>query len=117
MNIGIIGNTYTGMVDMPTDEHRWLKATGNLIIRPEIEEIEEAFHRVKPTQLQDMYKQFREMYDVDKTVTDEDLTISAQLAIAYEEIILKHNIHAFGYYWWEKRNNHPATSTIEPSGI
>ncbi|MBA7575171.1 hypothetical protein ES708_16992 [subsurface metagenome] len=27
MNIGIIGNTYTGMVDMPTDEHRWLKAT------------------------------------------------------------------------------------------
>ena len=103
MNIGIIGNTYTGMVDMPTDEHRWLKATGNLIIRPEIEEIEEAFHRVKPAQLQDMYKQFREMYDVDKTVTDEDLTISAQLAIAYEEIILKHNIHAFGYYWWGEK--------------
>lgn len=103
MNIGIIGNTYTGMVDMPTDEHRWLKATGNLIIRPEIEEIEEAFHRVKPRQLQDMYKQFREMYDVDETVTDEHMTMSAQLAIAYEEIILKHDIHAFGYYWWGEK--------------
>jgi hypothetical protein len=44
---------------MPADEHRWLKATGNLIIRPEVEEIEEAFHRVKPGQLQDMCKQFR----------------------------------------------------------
>ena len=39
MNIGIIGETYTGMVDMPMDEHRWLHATGNLIIRPEVEEI------------------------------------------------------------------------------
>ena len=103
MNIGIIGNTYTGMVDMPTDEHRWLKATGSLIIRPEIEEIEEAFHRVKPQQLQDMYQQFRLMYDVDQTVTDEHMTMSAQLAIAYEEIILKHNIHAFGYYWWGEK--------------
>ena len=103
MNIGIIGNTYTGMVDMPTDEHRWLKATGNLIIRPEIEEIEEAFHRVKPLQLLNMYQQFREMYDVDETVTDEHMKLSAQLAIAYEEIILKHDIHAFGYYWWGEK--------------
>jgi L-arabinose isomerase len=103
MNIGIIGNTYTGMVDMPTDEHRWLKATGNLIIRPEIEEIEEAFQRVNPRQLQDMYHQFRRMYDVDETVTDEHMKISAQLAIAYEEIILKHDIHAFGYYWWGEK--------------
>ena len=103
MNIGIIGNTYTGMVDMPTDEHRWLKATCNLIIRPEVEEIEEAFNRVKPRQLQDMYQQFRQMYDVDQTVTDEHMTMSAQLAIAYEEIILKHDIHAFGYYWWGEK--------------
>jgi L-arabinose isomerase len=103
MNIGIIGDTYTGMVDMPTDEHRWLKATGNLIIRPEVEEIEEAFHRVKPPQLRDMFQQFRQMYDVDEQVTDEHMMISAQLAIAYEEIILKHDIHAFGYYWWGEK--------------
>ena len=35
MDVGIVGNTYTGMVDMPTDEHRWLKATGKMIVRPE----------------------------------------------------------------------------------
>jgi L-arabinose isomerase len=88
---------------MPTDEHRWLKATGSLIIRPEVEEIEEAFHRVKPRQLQDMFQQFRQMYDVDEKVTNEHMMISAQLAIAYEEIILKHDIHAFGYYWWGEK--------------
>jgi len=103
MNIGIIGDTYTGMVDMPTDEHRWLRATGNLIIRPEVEEIEEAFHRVKPQQLQEMYQQLRQMYDVDETVSDEHMKISAQLAIAYEEVIQKHNIYAFGYYWWGEK--------------
>ena len=29
--------------------------------------------------------------------------MSEQLAIAYEEIILKHDIHAFGYYWWGEK--------------
>lgn len=103
LNIGLIGATYTGMVDMPIDEHRWLRTTGNLIVRPEVEEIEEAFHRASPDQLQDMYLQFREMYDVDMSVTEEDMKISAQLAIAYEEVIVKHNIHAFGYYWWGEK--------------
>ncbi|RLG23403.1 hypothetical protein DRN85_09410 [Methanosarcinales archaeon] len=103
MNMGIIGNTYTGMVDMPTDEHRWLRASGQLFVRPEVEEIEEAYHRVTKNQLQDMYQQFRQMYDVDKTVTDEHMTFSAQLAVAYEEVITKHDIYAFGYYWWGEK--------------
>ena len=103
MNVGIIGNTYTGMVDMPTDEHRWLRATGNLLVRPEVEEIEEAYNRVVDKQLHGMYRQFREMYDVDETVTDEHMKFSAQTAIAYEEVILKHDIFAFGYYWWGEK--------------
>ena len=104
MNIGIIGETYPGMVDMPTDEHRWLRTTGNLIIRPEVEEIEEAFHGVTEEQLRDMYQQFRQMYDVDETVTDEHMKFSAQLAIAYEEVIMKHDIYAFGYFWWGEKD-------------
>ncbi|MHC4083720.1 MAG: L-arabinose isomerase family protein [Planctomycetota bacterium] len=103
MNMGIIGETYTGMVDMPADEHRWLRATGNLFVRPEVEEIEEAYHRVTQERLQDMYQQFRRMYDVDETVTDEHMKFSAQLAVAYEEVILKHGIYAFGYYWWGEK--------------
>ena len=103
MNMGIIGNTYTGMVDMPTDEHRWLRASGRLFARPEVEEIEEAYHRVTKKQLEDMYKQFREMYDIDETVTDEHMKFSAQVAVAYEEVILKHDIYAFGYYWWGEK--------------
>jgi L-arabinose isomerase len=104
MDVGIIGETYTGMVDMPTDEHRWLRAAGRLFARPEVEEIEEAYHRVSPAQLQDMYRQFREMFDVDETVTDEHMQFSARLAVAYEEVILKHDIHAFGYYWWGEKD-------------
>ena len=103
MNMGIIGSTYTGMVDMPTDEHRWLRASGKLFARPEVEEIEEAYHRVTKEQLEDMYQQFRKMYNVDETVTDEHMKFSAQLAVAYEEIILKHDIYAFGYYWWGEK--------------
>ena len=103
MNMAIIGDTYTGMVDMPTDEHRWLRATGNLIIRPEVEEIEEAYHRVTAEQLNDMYRQLRELYEVDASVTDEHMKVSAQLAVAYEEVITRHNIDAFGYYWWGQK--------------
>jgi len=112
LNFGLIGETYRlskegssmGMTDMPIDEHRLLRATGKLLIHPEVEEIEEAYHRVTEEQLEDMYRQFREMYDVDETVTNEHMKESAKIAIAFDEIIRKkYNIHAFGYYWWGEK--------------
>ena len=103
LNFGVLGNTYTNMTDMPTDEHRVLKATGRLLKRPEVEEIEEAYRRVSESQTKDMVRQFREMYEVDATVTDEHLRFSAQVAVAYDEAIRKHDISAFGYYWWGEK--------------
>jgi L-arabinose isomerase len=104
LNIGLIGEIYTNMSDMPIDEHRLLRATGKLLVRPEVEEIEEACQRVTPEQLQEMYREFREMYDVDETVTDEHMRTSAQVAVAYDEIIRKkYGIDAFGYYWWGEK--------------
>lgn len=100
----VIGNTYTNMTDMPTDEHRVLKATGQLLCRPEVEEIEEAYKRVTDVQTRDMLKELRAFYDVDATVTDDDMMESAKIAVAFDEIIHKYSIDAFGYYWWgEKR--------------
>ena len=103
LNMGLIGQTYTNMTDMATDEHRLLRATGRLLARPEVEEIEEANGRVTPEQLEDMYGQFRAMYDVNPTVTNEHMKESARLAVAYDEVIHKHDIHAFGYYWWGEK--------------
>jgi L-arabinose isomerase len=100
MNVGLIGETYTNMVDMPIDEHRLLQTTGKLLIHPEVGEIEEACHRVTKDQLDDMYRELRRMYDVDETVTNDHMKLSAQLAVAYEEVIRKYDIYAFGYYWW-----------------
>jgi L-arabinose isomerase len=103
MNVGLIGQVYTGMADMPIDEHRLLRATGRLLARPEVEEIENAYLRVTEAQLEDMYQQFRAMYDVDATVTNEHLRFSAQAAVAFDEVIGKHDISCFGFYWWGER--------------
>ena len=104
LNFAVIGETYTNMTDMPIDEHRLLRATGKLLIRPEVEEIEEAFKRVKKEQLENMYIQFREFYDVDETVTNEHMKISAQIALAFDEVVSrKYDISAFGYYWWGEK--------------
>lgn len=100
---GVIGNTYTHMTDMPTDEHRVLKATGQLLARPEVEEIEEAWKRVTPAQIEDMFNQFRDFYDVDETVKDEHMYESARIAVAFDEVIRKHRIDAFGFYWWGEK--------------
>jgi L-arabinose isomerase len=91
------------MADMPIDEHRLLRATGRMLVRPEVEEIENAYHRVSEAQLEDMYGQFRDMYDVDATVTDEHLRFAAQTAVAFDEVITRHDIYAFGFYWWGAR--------------
>ncbi|NLF29076.1 MAG: hypothetical protein GX592_14375 [Clostridiales bacterium] len=100
---GVIGNTYTNMTDMPTDEHRVLRATGQLLARPEVEEIEEAWKRVTDAQVEDMYRQFREFYDVDETVTDAHMYESAKIAVAFDEVIRRHGIDAFGFYWWGEK--------------
>ncbi len=105
LRFGVIGNTYTGMTDMPVDEHRLLRATGQLMVRPEVEEIEDAYNAVTSAQLDNMYRQFREMYDVDATVTNEHLKFSAQVAVAYDQVICKHDISAFGYYWWGQKEH------------
>ena len=103
LNIGLIGQIYTNMADMPVDENRLVRTTGKLLVRPEVEEIEEAYNRVTDRQLDDMYAQLRSMYDVDRTVTDEHMRFSAQLAVAFDEVITKHDISAFGYYWWGEK--------------
>ena len=33
-------------------------------------------------------------------MTDEHLDFSARAAIAYHEVIHRHELYAFGYYWW-----------------
>jgi len=104
MAVGLIGNTYTNMVDMPIDEHRFLRATGHLLVRPEIEEIKDEFQSVTALELKDMLEEFRTMNDVDETVTDEHLTFSAQAAVAYDKVIHHYDIQAFGYYWWGKND-------------
>jgi L-arabinose isomerase len=105
MRFGVIGNTYTNMTDMPTDEHRILAATGSLLVRPEIEAIQNAYLCVNDNEIEEMFKQFREMYDVDGTVTNDHLRESAKIAIAFEQVIKQHNINAFGYYWWGVTEN------------
>ncbi len=101
MNVALVGHVYPGMTDMPIDEHRLIRSTGRMLLRPEVEEFRNAFERVTPSQLEDMYAQFRNLYEVDDTVTDEHMRFSAKAAVAYDEIIARrHDISAFGYYWW-----------------
>lgn len=104
MNIGLIGGGYTHMTDMPVDESRILKATGKMLKKPEVEEIENAFNGVAEKQVEDMCGQFRDLYEVDKTVTNEHMYFSAKTAVAYEEVITRHDISAFGYYWWGEKD-------------
>jgi len=103
MNIGLIGEVYTHMTDMPIDESRLLRVTGKMLKRPEVEELENAYLEVTDRELKEMIEQLRELYDVDTTVTDEHMDFSARAAVAYDTIIKRHDIHAFGYYWWGER--------------
>ena len=103
LNVGLIGQVYPGMTDMPIDEHRLLRVTGRMLARPEVEEFEAAYYRVTDDRLEEMYTELRRVYAVDATVTNEHMRFSAQLAVAYDEVIRRHDIDAFGYYWWGEK--------------
>ncbi|MCL2111218.1 MAG: hypothetical protein FWH32_02985 [Clostridiales bacterium] len=104
LNFAIIGNTYTNMTDMPTDDHRLLKAMGRVFLRPEVEEFEEEYKRVTNEEIQGMFKEFRELYDVDETVTDEHMFESAKIAVVFDKIIKRYDISGYGYYWWGEKD-------------
>ncbi len=104
MNMGLIGHVYPGMSDMPIDEARLLRATGRMLVRPEIEEFENAFQQVTEDQVEEMLTQFHTMYEVERSVTREHMRFSAQVAVAFDAIIHKYDIAAFGYYWWGERD-------------
>ena len=99
----LIGQTYTNMVDMPVDEHRIPKSTGRMLARPEVEEIEEAFRRASPEQTQAILREWRVEFDVDETARAEEMSFSARVAVAFDEVIRRHDVHAFGYFWWGKK--------------
>ncbi len=103
IHIGLIGQIYTGMTDMSIDEQRLLRTTGHLLVRPEVEEIIDAYQKVTDKQLEDMYAQFRQLYEVDRTVSNEHMRVSAQIAVAFDTIIKRHDIDCFGFYWWGKK--------------
>ncbi len=105
MNVGLIGQGYTGMTDMPIDEHRLLRATGKLLVRPEIEEVEEAYRRVDDESVRRMIEEIRSVFEVAEDVTNEHLRFSSEAALAYEEVITRHDISAFGYYWWGEKEH------------
>ena len=85
---------------MPIDEVRLLRATGRMLVWPEIEEIRNAFQEVTEDQLEEMLTQFHAMYEVDWTVTSEHMHFSAKAAVAYDTVIRRNDISAFGYFWW-----------------
>ena len=103
------------MSDMPTDEARLLRATGRMLVRPEIEEIENAFLQVTEDQLEEMLTQFQSMYEVDPTITKEHMRFSAKVAVAYETVIRRYDISAFGYFWWGE--NELTTQLRAQSGL
>ena len=103
LNMGLIGQVYPGMTDMPIDESRLLRATGRMLVRPEVEEFENAFHAVTEDQLEEMLTHFETTYAVDATVTRAHMRFSAKVAVAYDAVIRRHDISAFGYYWWGER--------------
>jgi len=105
LNFGVIGKTYDNMTDMPIDEHRLLRATGKLLKRPEVEEIENAYARVTKQQLEEMFCQCRAMYDVDESVTNEHLRFSAQVAVAFDDVIKRHDIDGFGITGGARRSS------------
>ena len=105
LNFGVIGQTYTGMTDMPIDEHRLLRATGRMLVRPEVEAIDNAFAQVTDAELEETFAYFREVFEVDSTVTNDHMHFSAQVSVAFDKVIRKHDISAFGYYWWGERDH------------
>ncbi len=100
LKVGFIGHIYPGMIDMPVDELKVLRTFGSLLEHIEVEEIVESFDKVSETRIKETVADLKQMFKIDKTIGQESLEFSIRIFAAFDEIIGKHNVDAFAFYWW-----------------
>ena len=104
---GYLGHTYEGMYDMHTDPTAFTAAFGSHVKMLEMCELMTLTESVKEDEIAKKIDKIKNIFEIcdpsidplTEPVRDEDIALSARIAVALDKLIEKHRLTALAYYY------------------
>lgn len=96
--LGVMGNYYSGMLDIYSDLTRQCAYFGGHIEVVEVDELSALRTEVTRTELQEMLGTFGETFDVQPDCEEVELERAARTAVALNQLVSKHDLGSLAYY-------------------
>jgi L-arabinose isomerase len=96
--LGIMGNYYSGMLDIYSNLTLQCGIFGGHIEVVEVDELSGLRKQVTEIEIQDKLKHFFDIFDIDKACSKYELERAACTSIALDMLVQKHNLGSMAYY-------------------
>ena len=96
--MGVMGNYYSGMLDIYSDLTRQNTTFGGHIEIIEVDELSALCQNVTDTELKTMVLEFEDTFDVQSDCSEMELRRAARTAVALNQLVEKYDIGSMAYY-------------------
>jgi L-arabinose isomerase len=97
--LGLMGHTYSGMLDIMTDETLVSVAFGTHIEVLEVDELSALAAQVAPGDTARRVDDFRQIFDVQPDCPEPELERAARTSVALDSLAERHDLGALAYYY------------------
>ena len=96
--LGVMGNYYSGMLDIYSNLTLQCAAFGGHVEVIEVDELSDLKQEVNDVELQAMLSEFSLTFDIQSDCSSEELSRAAKTAVALNKLVEKHNLGSMAYY-------------------
>ena len=96
--LGVMGNYYSGMLDIYSNLTLQCAAFGGHVEVIEVDELSDLKQEVNDVELQAMLREFSLTFDIQSDCSSEELSRAAKTAVALNKLVEKHNLGSMAYY-------------------
>ncbi len=97
--LGLLGHYYNGMLDIYTDLTAQLACFGGHMEILEVEELAAIRRAISQAALDAKLAEFRDAFDIQPDVSEDELHRAARTAAALDELVEKHRLGSMAYYY------------------
>lgn len=113
--LGVMGNYYSGMLDIYSDLTLQCATFGGHIEIIEVDELSAIKESVSQDEIESQIVQFKEIFDIQPDCSPEELNRAAKTSVALDKLIEKHQLGSMAYY--HKGSGNPANEDTMSSVI
>lgn len=97
--LGLMGHTYSGMLDIQSDVTLQCATFGTHIEHVEVDELSALRREAGAAEVEGRLAEFRVAFDIQPDCPLEDLTAAARTSVALDRLVERHQLGALAYYY------------------